>query len=74
MNSFDKLIEKANKDYDGHFTLLKFTGNWRCCLGTFLYTTYFHTNNMAEGKTMDQAIENCLKDNVNVYDIYKLVS
>ena len=69
-NSIDKLIEVANKEYDGHFTLLKFTTNWRCSFGTVndtLAASYY----MAKGKTMNEAIENCLKDNINSYDIYQ---
>ncbi len=72
MESLNKLIEVANKEYDGHFTLLKFTTNWRCCLGTFQDMEYMYTHYMAEGKTMNEAIENCLKDNINVYDIENL--
>jgi hypothetical protein len=25
----DKLIERANRDFDGHVTILRFTTNWR---------------------------------------------
>jgi hypothetical protein len=35
---YDELIkllaERAAKDYDGHFTIMKFTTNWRVCFGT----------------------------------------
>lgn len=34
VNKLQKLIDIANKEYDGHFTLMKFTGDWRCCFGT----------------------------------------
>lgn len=34
MTILQKLIEIANKEYDGHFTLMKFTTDWRCCFGT----------------------------------------
>ena len=35
MTELQKLIDIANKKYDGHFTLMKFTMDWGCCFGTF---------------------------------------
>ncbi len=34
MTKLQKLIDIANKEYDGHFTLMKFTTDWGCCFGT----------------------------------------
>lgn len=31
MTKLQKLIDIANKEYDGHFTLMKFTTDWECC-------------------------------------------
>lgn len=62
----ERLIEIANRNYDGHFTLMKFTSNWRCCFGTI--TERMEISNMAEGKTMDEAIEKCIEQSINVYD------
>lgn len=63
----DKLIDIANDKYDGHFTLMKFTTNWRCCFGTVDDAINYHQH-MAEGKTMQEAIDNCIKNNINAYD------
>lgn len=63
----DKLITIANRDYDGHFTLLKFTTNWRCCFGT-VQDVWMDAEKMAVGKTMRDAIQKCLDDNINAYD------
>lgn len=32
MEKLQELIDIANNEYDGHFTLMKFTCDWRCCL------------------------------------------
>lgn len=43
-DSVFKMAEQISKiRYDGHFTLFKFTGNWRFCFGTFEY--YCHDKN-----------------------------
>lgn len=62
----EQLIEIANRDFDGHFTLLKFTTNWRCCFGTV--SDYDYVQQMAAGKTMEEAIQRCIEGNVNVDD------
>lgn len=62
----EQLIEIANKKYDGHFTLMKFTTNWGCCFGTIMHP--LETHQMAKGKTMEEAIEKCIAENINVYD------
>lgn len=62
----EKLIEVANRDFDGHFTLMKFSTNWRCCFGTV--SDYEEVSKMASGKTMNEAIERCIEGNVNIFD------
>ncbi len=62
------LISIANEKYDGHFTLMKFTTNWRCCFGT-IWDSLQGTNFMAEGKTMQEAINNCIYGDINYIDI-----
>lgn len=64
------LIEIAERDYDGHFSLLKFTTNWRCCFGTV--SEYWHIEQMAVGKTMEEAIQRCIDGNVNVFEFEDL--
>lgn len=34
MTKLQEFIDIANKEYDGHFTIFKFTCDWRCCFGT----------------------------------------
>lgn len=67
MTKLQKLIDIANKEYDGHFTLMKFTGDWRCCFGTL--GNGMDSYHMAHGKTMEKAIENCIKDRIDIYKI-----
>lgn len=68
-----KCVEIADKYYDGHFTLLKFTTNWRFCFGTVLDVSNMVTSFMAYGETADEAIENAIKGNVNIDNILKVV-
>ncbi len=65
MTKLQELIDIANKEYDGHFTLMKFTTDWGCCFGTLenRMDSYY----MAHGKTMEEAIEKCIKDRIDVY-------
>lgn len=44
----------ANACFDGHFTLMKFTTNWRCCFGT--PNLREDIDRMAEGKTAQEAV------------------
>ena len=65
----------ANKHYDGHYTIMKFTTNYRFCFGTL------HIKNdteyrvaislMAEGKTLDEAILKAIVDEVDTAKINK---
>lgn len=67
MNKLQKLVDIADKEYDGHFTLMKFTTNWRCCFGTVddLMKSYY----MACGETMDEAIDSCIENRIDIYKI-----
>ena len=71
MDKLQKLINIANKEYDGHFTLMKFTTDWRCCLGTINDNMWSYY--MAHGKTMEEAIDNCIRDRVDTSKIYKII-
>lgn len=68
MGKLQQLIDIANKEYDGHFTLLKFTTDWACCFGTVDDIRKIN-GYMAHGNTMDSAIEKCIQENCNFYDI-----
>ncbi len=67
MTKLQELIDIANKEYDGHFTLMKFTTDWACCFGTIRngMDSYY----MAHGNTMEEAIEKCIKDRIDAYKI-----
>lgn len=67
VNKLQDLIDIADKEYDGHLTLMKFTGDWRCCFGTIddRMKSYY----MAYGETMDEAIDNCIKNKTDIYKI-----
>lgn len=71
LDIFKKCIEHANKKYDGHFTLMKFTTNWRFCFGTILEPLP-STEFMAEGKTPEEAMRKGLEGDINSYEIDRL--
>ena len=72
VSKLEKLMEIANKEYGGEFTLMKFRSNWRCCFG-IINDTQLGISLMAEGKTLDGAIKNCIKNDINAYKIMKKV-
>jgi hypothetical protein len=53
------LVKVANEDHDGHFTIMKFTTNWRVGFGT-PYDRY-DIDDMVEGKSLVEAATACLK-------------
>ena len=53
------LTARANKYHDGHFTLLKFTTNWRCQFGTCECIKY-----MPVGDTMVEAIAAAIENSI----------
>lgn len=71
MDKLQKLIEIANKEYDGHFTLLKFTTNWRCCFGT-VDDVQGLSSYMSHGETLEEAVEACIVNRTDIYDILKM--
>jgi hypothetical protein len=54
-----RLQEIANAEFDGHFTVMKFTTNWRVCFGTPLepynYEPIAETLGMCAGETFEEA-------------------
>jgi hypothetical protein len=69
----EKCIQAAEASYDGHLTILRFTSNWRCCFGTLMDANSYTTAYMAEGKTIEEALEKTLKYNYNAHDIQDAV-
>lgn len=62
-------MQHAKEKYDGHFTLLKFTTNYRFCFGTLSEINPMTTALMAEGRTPEDAMWKALKEDINAYDI-----
>lgn len=62
----DKVIEIANKKYDGHFTLMKFTTNWRFIFGTI--DNREEIKYMESAKTLDEVLDKAIKNEKSVYD------
>lgn len=58
MSLLEQAIAYAEKNSDGHFTLCRFTTNWRA--GFFTPETRYEIEWLTEGKTMDEAIENAI--------------
>lgn len=54
----DQLEARAKGEADGHFTIMRFTTNWRVALGT--PDGRKDITRMAEGKTLAEAIRQCL--------------
>lgn len=73
MNKLQELIDIADKEYDGHFTLLKFTTDWACCFGT-INNSIVNSYYMAHGDTMEEVIEKCIKNKIDVYKIDEIIS
>lgn len=61
--------EIAKEKYDGHFTLMRFTTNWRFCFGQPY--DYNEIQAMAGGKTMIEAIQRGIKQNCNAHSFYE---
>lgn len=55
----------SKEKYDGHYTLLAFTSECRFCFGTLDKISYNTTSLMAKGKTVEEAIENAIKNNID---------
>lgn len=61
--------EIAKEKYDGHFTLMRFTTNWRFCFGQPY--DYNEIQAMAGGKTMIEAIQRGINENCNAHSFYE---
>ncbi|OSX53657.1 hypothetical protein [Anoxybacillus ayderensis] len=67
-----KLLEMvkdhAHMFYDGHFVLMKFTGNWRACFGTPSGDCRTQIEQMVEGKTLEECLSKLLEKPTSAYD------
>lgn len=72
MNKLDELKKLAELVSGGHYTILKFTKNYRVALGTMSPQGYYdyrlQIDDMPSGKTLDEAIEECIKQEFNFLD------
>lgn len=72
LTQFDLLKAYASKYYDGHFTVMKFTTNYRVGFGTIHANNYDELREeiarMAEGKSLESACLNCIKNEMSFYD------
>lgn len=59
----------AKEKYDGHFTLMRFTTDWKFCFGQPF--NYDEIQMMATGNTMEEAIQKGIKEDTNAYLFYK---
>ena len=69
MNTQEKMnevIRIANEEFDGHFTLMKFTTNWRITYGTIYDREDIQTS--IEAKTLDEALDKAINSRNSVYD------
>lgn len=73
LTQFDLLKTYADKYYDGHFTVMKFTTNYRVAFGTIHANDYDQLregiSRMAEGKSLESACLNCIKNEVSLYEV-----
>lgn len=73
INYLDMFKDIANKQFDGHYTVMKFTTNYRVAFGTIVAHDYDELRNaiseMAEGKTLDEACKKCVEEGSSLYNI-----
>ncbi len=74
MTPMQELTQIANQRFHGEITLMKVDEYWRCSLGAIPWKLDTDKYNqqieyMAKGKTINEAIENCIKDDVNSFSI-----
>lgn len=61
----------ATQMYDGHFTIMRFTTNWRFCFGQPY--TYEEIQMMAEGKTLKEALKKGIQKGTDAHLFYKKI-
>ena len=69
----DLFKEIANDQFDGHYTIMKFTTNYRVAFGTLHANDYDELREviqgMAEGKTLEEACKKCVEASTSLYNI-----
>lgn len=73
----DVVTKIANEEFDGHFSLMKFTTNWRFTFGTIGEREDVDLSVVGEtiDEVLDKAIEsrNSVYDGLRISDIMKLI-
>ena len=73
INHLDMFKAIADKRFDGHYTVMKFTTNYRVAFGTIVAHDYDELrkaiSEMAEGKTLDEACKKCVEEGTSLYNI-----
>lgn len=64
----NELRRIANEKFDGHFTVMKFTTNWRVGFGTV--NERFEIEALPAGETFAQAAIKALNTLASVYDVH----
>ena len=53
---FEKCEKHAKENYDGHYTLLRFSSDWAFCFGTLMDVNPYTTALMSHGSTPSEAM------------------
>ena len=73
INYLDMFKVIADKQFDGHYTIMKFTTNYRVAFGTLHANDYDELreaiSEMAEGKTLEEACKKCVEEGTSLYNI-----
>ena len=73
INYLDMFKVIADKQFDGHYTIMKFTTNYRVAFGTLHANDYDELREviqeMAEGKTLEEACKKCVEEGTSLYNI-----
>ena len=73
INYLDMFKVIADKQFDGHYTIMKFTTNYRVAFGTLHANDYDELREviqeMAEGKTLEEACKRCVEESTSLYNI-----
>lgn len=62
----EKVIDVAKEEYGGHFTLMRFTTNWRFIFGTLGNDEEMFL--MESAKTLDEILDKAIENKKSVYD------
>lgn len=78
MSPMKQLTKITNDRFHGEFTLMNLDGYWRCSLGAMAWHLDPEVYDkqieyMSKGKTMNEAIENCIKEDNCIFKIQEKI-